>query len=80
MTMATNAFLIDREMAKKVSDSGLGTIVISLNSLDEQAHDDLKGIKGSYLKRGMLSLILPSRLVIPEYASVLLYVNKHYLA
>lgn len=50
MTMATNAFLIDKEMAKKIKDSGLSTIIISLNSLDEQTHDFLKGIKGSHRK------------------------------
>ena len=50
MTMATNAFLIDKEMAKKIKDSGLSTIIISLNSLDEQIHDFLKGIKGSHEK------------------------------
>jgi MoaA/NifB/PqqE/SkfB family radical SAM enzyme len=50
MTMATNAFLIDREMAKKIKDAGLRTIIISLNSLDEEIHDFLKGTKGSYRK------------------------------
>jgi MoaA/NifB/PqqE/SkfB family radical SAM enzyme len=50
MTMATNAFLIDREMAGRLSAAGLGTIVISLNSLDSQVHDFLKGANGSFNK------------------------------
>ncbi len=44
----TNAFLIDSEMAKRVTDTGLQRIGISLDSLDEETHDYLRGIQGSY--------------------------------
>ncbi|MDD5552698.1 MAG: radical SAM protein [Candidatus Omnitrophica bacterium] len=44
----TNAFLIDRAMAKKIVDSGLEIIFISLDSLKEETHDYLRGKKGVY--------------------------------
>lgn len=50
VSMATNAYLVNEELAGKIVNSGLRTVVISLNSLDEDIHDFLKGIKGSYRK------------------------------
>ena len=50
VSMTTNAFLIDREMAKKIADSGLTMISISLDSLDEDIHDYARGVKGAYRK------------------------------
>lgn len=46
--MPTNAFLIDKVMAKRVVDSGLEIIFISLDSLREETHDYLRGKKGVY--------------------------------
>lgn len=46
----TNAFLISEDMAKKISDSGLTQIYISLDSMDESTHDYLRGVKGVYRK------------------------------
>lgn len=46
----TNAYLIDEEMAQAIAESSLWSITISLESLDENTHDFLRGISGSYLK------------------------------
>ena len=47
-TMVTsNGFLVDAEMAGKISDSGLTQITFSLDSLQEEVHDYLRGRKGS---------------------------------
>ncbi len=46
--ISTNASLIDKDMAKRIGDSGLVRLSISLASLDEDTHDFLRGVKGSY--------------------------------
>lgn len=46
--VATNGYLIDEIMAKKIADSGLDSLIISLDSLDEDTHDYLRGVKGVY--------------------------------
>jgi MoaA/NifB/PqqE/SkfB family radical SAM enzyme len=46
--IATNAYLIDEDMAKRIADSGLSTINISLDSIKESTHDYLRGVKGVY--------------------------------
>ncbi len=46
--IATNGFLIDEAMARKIGESGLDYINISLDSLDEATHDSLRGVKGVY--------------------------------
>lgn len=46
--IATNAFLIDEDMAKRIADSGLDSVNISLDSLDEKIHDYLRGVPGIY--------------------------------
>ena len=48
--VCTNAYLIDEELAKKIGDSGLRTIALSLDSLNPEKHDFIRGIKGSYGK------------------------------
>jgi len=49
-SMTTNAFLIDRKKAKQIAESGLDTLVISLDSLNHETHDYLRGAKGAYQK------------------------------
>lgn len=49
-SLVTNAYLIDRAMAKMIADSGLNFLAISLDSIDESIHDSLRGVKGSYRK------------------------------
>jgi len=48
VSLETNAYLIDEELVKKIRDSGLWRICISLDSLDEDTHDFLRGRKGAY--------------------------------
>lgn len=48
--LATNAILIDDEMARKIADSGLTIVNISLDSLKEERHDYIRGVKGTYRK------------------------------
>jgi len=48
--LATNGFLIDEAMAKKIADSGVSIVNISLDSLKEERHDYLRGVRGSYRK------------------------------
>lgn len=48
--IATNACLIDEDMAKRVADSGLSSVNISLDSMNETTHDYLRGVPGVYKK------------------------------
>lgn len=48
--LATNAVLINEEMAKRIADSGLTIANISLDSLKEERHDYLRGESGVYRK------------------------------
>ncbi|MDP2924129.1 MAG: radical SAM protein [Candidatus Omnitrophota bacterium] len=47
-TIASNGYLIDKDMAKKIGDSGLDVISISLDSLEPEVHDRMRGISGVY--------------------------------
>lgn len=47
-SLCTNGYLVDYNMAKRLSESGLKGLAISLDSLDEQTHDTLRGMKGSF--------------------------------
>lgn len=47
-SISTNATLIDEEMAKKISDSGLHRLSISLEGINEDTHDFLTGTEGAY--------------------------------
>ncbi len=46
--IASNGWLINEEMAKRIVDSGLTEINLSLDSLDEDVDDYLRGVKGVY--------------------------------
>lgn len=48
--IASNGWLIDQEMAKRIADSGLNEINLSLDSLNEATHDYLRGVKRAYLR------------------------------
>ena len=48
--VCTNAYFINVKTAKEIGESGLNTIALSLDSLDEKKHDFLRGIRGSYKK------------------------------
>ncbi|MDD4909341.1 MAG: radical SAM protein [Candidatus Omnitrophica bacterium] len=47
-SMATNAYLINRENARRLADSGVGVVPISLDSLDGRVHDYLRGKDGAH--------------------------------
>ncbi len=44
----TNAYLLDENMSRQMNDSGLNSIFLSLDSLDEKTHDFLRGVTGSW--------------------------------
>ncbi len=46
--IASNGWLINEEMAKRIGDSGLNEINLSLDSFNENTHDYLRGISGVY--------------------------------
>jgi len=48
--MLTNGALITKKRAKKLLDSNLDTISISLDSLNSSLHDELRGIPGTFQK------------------------------
>jgi len=49
-TMTTNGCLIDRKMSEGLTASGLDTIGFSLESLNEETHDFLRGMPGTFKK------------------------------
>lgn len=46
--IASNGWLIDEEMAKRIADSGLTHINLSLDSLKEESYDQMRGRHGTY--------------------------------
>lgn len=48
--LATNAVLIDEDTAKRIADSGVTAVNISLDSLKEDRHDYIRGVNGVYRK------------------------------
>ena len=46
--MVTNGFLIDEKMAKDIMNSRLGSITISLDGINPETHDYIRGVNGSY--------------------------------
>lgn len=46
--MPTNGYLVDENMAKRLSDAGLSGIGLSLDSLNPHTHDFLRGVEGTY--------------------------------
>ena len=49
-TMTTNGFLVDENMSKMIRDCGLNTLGFSLESINNEKHDFLRGIKGVHEK------------------------------
>jgi MoaA/NifB/PqqE/SkfB family radical SAM enzyme len=45
-TLASNGYLINKDMALQISQSGLDAISLSLDSYHPQIHDKMRGIKG----------------------------------
>ncbi len=49
-TMASNGYLINKDMAKRIQDSGLDAISLSLDSPYPEVHDRMRGVDGVYNK------------------------------
>jgi MoaA/NifB/PqqE/SkfB family radical SAM enzyme len=47
-SITTNGWFIDADMARRLVDTGMSGIFISLDSLDEKKHDYIRGTKGAY--------------------------------
>ena len=45
--MVTNGFLMTRELAQKAKESGMSTLVVSIDGIGKM-HDDFRGMKGAY--------------------------------
>lgn len=48
--MDTNAFLLDRSMAKRLKNAGLTCAIISFDSVDKRKHDEIRNLEGLYEK------------------------------
>jgi len=48
--ISTNGLLITEEVAKRINDSGLNTVSISLDAASPELHDEIRGVKGSFEK------------------------------
>ena len=86
----SNAYLINDAMAKKLHDSGLSAINLSLDSLDPKIHDKFRGFDGAhegvmkaikalkkynYPKAGIISIIHNSTYA--EIKDIIEWVDKH---
>ncbi len=49
-SLVTNGYLLDNGVAKRIADSGLSFLAVSLDSLNEKNHDFLRGTKGACKK------------------------------
>ncbi|MFH1508451.1 MAG: radical SAM protein [Candidatus Omnitrophota bacterium] len=47
-SIASNGWLIDEKMAVRLSEAGLKSISLSLDSINEKVHDHLRGVPGVY--------------------------------
>ncbi|NQT23412.1 MAG: radical SAM protein [Candidatus Omnitrophica bacterium] len=45
-TMASNGYLINGDMAKRIADAGLDAVSLSLDSYNPEIHDKMRGVKG----------------------------------
>jgi MoaA/NifB/PqqE/SkfB family radical SAM enzyme len=55
MYLTTNGFYLDKEMAKKLADYKVSRVSVSIDSMDEKVHDDIRGRKDSW-RRAMEAL------------------------
>jgi MoaA/NifB/PqqE/SkfB family radical SAM enzyme len=45
-TIASNGFMINDALAKRIVESGLSSIILSIDSLKPEVHDEMRGVKG----------------------------------
>lgn len=48
--LVSNGYLINDEMARRINDSGVKEICLSVDSINEKTHDFLRGTKGAFRK------------------------------
>lgn len=48
--IASNGWSINEKMAKKIADSGLSKLIVSLDSLKPEIHDEIRGVKGVHAR------------------------------
>ncbi len=48
VVLATNATLINEEIAKKIKEVGIGRVSISIDGASEESHDTFRGYKGAF--------------------------------
>ena len=56
VSMNSNGFLIDREMAMKLKDAGFSKVGISIDSPVAEIHDKFRGVEGSH-KKALAALV-----------------------
>ena len=54
-SIMTNGWLLDEKMAEKIADTKVNAVILSLDVLDEELHDWIRGKKGTY-KRVMMAI------------------------
>ncbi len=56
--LATNGTLINKEIAKKIKDSGIARVSISLDGASAEVHDNFRGVSGAFegAMKGILTL------------------------
>lgn len=45
-TIASNGFIINDALSKRIVESGLSSIILSIDSLKPEVHDEMRGVKG----------------------------------
>lgn len=60
INMISNGFLIDREIAKQISQHSIGWVEISIDSPYEEYHDYLRGVPGSWRRAVLAASYLAS--------------------
>ena len=48
MAVASNGYLVDKDMAKRIANSGLHSLILSLDSVKPETHDFFRGTTGVY--------------------------------
>ena len=50
MYLTTNGYYLDKSMAKKLADYKVSRVSVSIDSMDEKIHDEIRGRKESWKK------------------------------
>ena len=53
--LTTNGYYLDEKMAKRLADANVSRVSVSIDSMDEKIHDEIRGRKDSW-KRAMQAL------------------------